>query len=135
MEWYYSPLSRYHKGDVIDKTIPMMDRKILLQKLIKLDGSLETILPLLRLFDWDSDHSLVILQRKDIIVILQKYLENKLTAPDVEKWANAIEGRDDVGYEDGYTPIILSAINQLANPILTRELNAQAANELIVRLS
>jgi len=109
----------------------MIKREILLQKLIQLDGSTETIMQLLQPFGWDSNQPLIILQRKDIIAVLQMYLQFSISASDVEKWANAIEGREDIGFEDGYLQIISSAINELANPLLTRELTHMTANELI----
>jgi len=112
----------------------MIDRKLLLKKLIRFDDPVETMPQLLRPFGWDSDTILVILRREDIIFVLDRYLQSGLSALDVEQWANAIEGREDIGYEAGYGSSISATIHTLANPFLTTPLNIQTAKELIGQL-
>ena len=53
----------------------------------------------LREFPWDSDDELVTLTSADLVRVLDLYLEGKLKSTEVEGWAEAIEGRDDVAYE------------------------------------
>lgn len=109
----------------------MIERKSLLEKLVRFEAKLAIILPLLQPFGWDSDEILVILRREDIISVLNRYLKSGLSASDVEQWANAIEGREDIGYESGHESTISAAIHELANPALTRPLTIQTAKELI----
>lgn len=72
---------------------------------------------------WDSDRQLVILKRQDVAAILERYLANELSAADVEDWANALENREDLGYEQGSKDLLSLVIEELANPLLTRPLS------------
>ncbi len=112
----------------------MIERKSLLEKLVGFDAKLAIILPLLRQFGWDSDKTLVILQREDIVSVLDRYLKSVLSASDIEQWANAIEGREDIEYEAGHGSTISAAIHELANPILTASLTIKNAKKLIGQL-
>ena len=70
----------------------------------------------LREFGWDSDEQLVTLRRADVQRVLDQYLLENLSAKAVELWANAIEGRDYIGFEDGFEGAIKHTVFQLANP-------------------
>ena len=113
----------------------MNNRAQLLNDLIHMQSPLTETLPLLRRLEWDCDKPLVELGRNDIASVLNSYIQSKMTATEVEEWANAIESRDDIGYEPKYKDVILSSIYELANPLLTRPLTSQTALEWISRLS
>ena len=67
----------------------------------------------LREFGWDSDEQLVTLRRADVQRVLDQYLLENLSAKALELWANAIEGRDDIGFEDGFEGAIKHTVFQL----------------------
>jgi hypothetical protein len=81
----------------------------------------------LREFGWDSEEQLVTLTRVDIQRVLDEYLQDNLSPKAVELWANAIEGRDDIGFEDGFENVIKHVVFQLATPEITAALTASAA--------
>lgn len=112
-----------------------MTRSELLQSLLTLNQPLADILPQLAAFGWDSDRQLVMLKRHHITAILNKYLANTLAATDVEAWANALEGREDIGYEAGAVEVIAETIDELANPLLTLPLTKETAKMWIDRLT
>jgi hypothetical protein len=113
----------------------MMTRVELLQSLLALNQPLANVLPQLTAFGWDNDRELVILKRHHIAAIFNRYLTNTLAAADVEAWANAIEGREDIGYESGSAEVIAEAIDELANPLLTRSLTKETAKAWLDRLN
>jgi hypothetical protein len=112
-----------------------MTRKQLLQSLLAFNAPVANVMEPLKKFGWDSETELVTLTRDDIASVLKRYLSSELSASDVEDWANALEIRDDVGYEVGYEDLLSDVVFDLANPALNGLLNLKVAQELIARLS
>lgn len=112
----------------------MNTRIQLLKSLLKFDKPPSEILPVLNSFGWDSKQPLITLQRQHIVNILQEYLNGKLSASDVENWANAIEGREDIAQEDDCEDIIDKVIFDLANPWLSCPLSPNSAQKYLAEL-
>lgn len=113
----------------------MMTRIDLLNLLLKFEQPLSNILPFLNDLGWDCQKPLVTLNKNHIINILERYLSQQLSSLDVEAWANAIEGREDIEYDKDSEEIIEEAIYELANPILTFPLSINLAHQWIERLA
>lgn len=113
----------------------MMNRVDLLELLLQFAQPLSEIVSPLNTFGWDSDSALVILDRQQVASVLRRYLSGELSPSDVENWANAIEGREDVGYESGFEEVIDKVIYELANPLLTRPLSNDSGREWLTQLS
>lgn len=111
-----------------------MNRVESLQSLLKLDQPLSQILPFLNAFGWDSDREFVDLKRQHIITMLRRYLSGELSESCVEDWANAMEGREDVGYENGFEDLLSEVIYKLANPLLTHSLSKDFAKNQLEQL-
>lgn len=105
-----------------------------LEKFIAYEDGVMLASKRLSILPWDSDDELVVLKRRQITSMLQRYLEGELSAQEVEDWADAIEGREDIGYEVSYEGLVLQAIIDLANPILSEQLTPQFAQEWIEKL-
>jgi hypothetical protein len=112
-----------------------MNRIDFLQSLVQFDRPLNQVLSALNQMDWDSEQEVMILKREQIAIILQRYLNGHLQSTEVEDWANAIECREDIGYEEGYEYLLRDLIYELANPLLTRSLSPQTAKNLLNTLS
>ena len=84
----------------------------------------------LRGFSWDSDEELLQLEASHLIQVLRGYVDGAASAEEVEAWANAIEGREDIGYQGK----VLEAVHVLANPVLEGELTRDLASKLIQQL-
>jgi hypothetical protein len=87
----------------------------------------------LRQLPWDSPE-LVVLGRKEILSVLQRCQGGQLSPEQVEEWANALEGRDDLGFEPADAELLHEVIFELANPVLTNQLSASRLLQLIMRL-
>lgn len=85
-------------------------------------------------FGWDSAFPLVLLTTEHAVVILERYLSGDVTAVGVERWANAIEGRDDIGYEHGHEALLSEFVFEMANPDITKALDPPRARSWIGRL-
>ena len=97
-----------------------------LRDIIELREPIPVAIDRLRRFPWDSDAPLVTLTGNDLIRILDGYLRGDLSNTDVEEWAEALEGRDDIGYET-HDDILKQTIFELANPLLTTTLEPAQA--------
>jgi hypothetical protein len=107
----------------------------LLTSLLELDKPVGEILAELLDFGWDSKHCLVFLTQDHAISILQRFVTGLLAKNEVEEWANAIEGRDDIDFEGICETTLSEFIHELANPVLTRPLTLSSANDWIERLN
>lgn len=106
------------------------ERKVTLEGLIRGDLPVPEARVRLGRFPWDSDTELVTLTRHDLVRIIDRYLSGGIDGGDVEQWAEAIEGRDDVGYEASVADRLRQVVFELANPDLAVPLGPLRAAEL-----
>jgi len=108
----------------------MEDRASLLRRVVRYELPIEDTLAMLRAYGWDSDAELVALTAADAIRLLERYLGGELTARQVEHWAELLEMRDDIGYEERSSAELRRLIFLLANP----EVNETITPGLAIRL-
>lgn len=111
------------------------ERHSLLLQLIHGEDRPRDLAERLRAFGWDSDEELVVLTRADAIGVLRRFQAGGFSAEDVEQWADAIEGRDDIGFEPHAQSLLGELLFELANPALTEPLTPELAAAWIDRLS
>jgi hypothetical protein len=104
-----------------------------LKELLHFSRPVADVVSDLSAFGWDSDEELVTLEAAHISTVLNRFLAGDISAADVEDWANAIECREDIGLFQG-SPVA-DALDELANPVLTRPLTRGSAAEWVVVLS
>ena len=63
----------------------------------------------------------------DLIRVLDMYLRGERTTGEVEEWADAIEGRDDIGYDGPRGDYLKQLVIKLANPLLAEQLTPAIA--------
>lgn len=66
-------------------------------------------------YTWDSDKPLYTINSEDICRVLETYSQNIIEDKILETWANAIECREDLGFE---SEELQEIINEIANPVL-----------------
>ena len=108
----------------------MDDRRSLLERLVRFELPIEDSIAMLRAYGWDSDQELVILSAVDALRILERYLAGELSAQQVEYWAELLEMRDDVGFEERWSAELRRLVSVLANP----EINEPLTPALALRL-
>jgi hypothetical protein len=102
-------------------------RKHILRRLIDLDGDIESINSELRAFSWDAEDDCVVLTMLKLKAALLKCLSGKRTMAELERWADLIECREDINFEEAYNDKIKAIIHRLANP----EINGPVTTDLI----
>jgi hypothetical protein len=94
-----------------------------LRDLIELREPISVATGRLRSFPWDIDSALVTLTMNDLIGVIEGYLRRELSETEVEEWAEAIDGRDDIGYESYAGGTLKQIIFELANPLLATSID------------
>lgn len=69
-----------------------------------------------------------------VIRMLERFLSGELTSGDLERWANAIEGRDDIGLDTDAADALKDVIFELANPTLQGATTEESARAWVTRL-
>jgi len=87
----------------------------ILLELVHFKNNIDTLKNMLSEIGFDSETELVSMSRDDIVKILQRSLDKKISFLELEVWANLIECREDIGFKDEKTQ---EMIFKLANPYL-----------------
>ena len=112
-----------------------INRMALVQALVSLSGPVHDNLRQLAALDGDDDGETATLTRADLISVLKRYRDGKLTALEVEEWANAIENRDDIDFDPDHESEIDDIMYDLANPTLDHQLSPALAGKFLAQLS
>ena len=92
----------------------------ILLDLVHFKNNIDTLKNMLSQIGFDSETELVSMSKDDIAEILQRSLDKKISFLELEEWANLIECREDIGFEDEKTQ---EMIFKLANPYLYGKLD------------
>ena len=92
----------------------------ILLDLVHFKNNIDTLKNMLFQIGFDSETELVSMSRDNIVEILQRSLDKKISFLELEEWANLIECREDIGFEDEKTQ---EMIFKLANPCLHEKLD------------
>ena len=103
----------------------MRARKLILQDILNFEGDIRDLKKELDKYPFDSKYPLIIINSKTVCAILKKTISGIISFDDLEEWANIVECRDDVDFENEN---IQEIIFELANP----ELNEQLSLELLI---
>lgn len=105
----------------------MRERKIILEELIKYTDNIKELTNELSQFPWDCSEPIIIITVKDILSIMDRYISGEIGIDTLENWANTIECREDIGFEnDNLSELIV----RLANPVLYEKISIQKMKEL-----
>jgi hypothetical protein len=108
-----------------------MDRASSVIALLEAQRPLRELQERLASFPWDSEDDLASLSPRHLRGILTKFLEGTLSSTEVEAWANAVEGREDVAIPPC---LVQDALHELANPQLTQALTPVRAQHWLSEL-
>lgn len=92
----------------------------ILLDLVHFKNNIDTLKNMLSQIGFDSETELVSMSRDDIAEILQRSLDKKISFLELEGWANLIECREYIGFEDEKTQ---EMVFKLANPYLYGKLD------------
>jgi hypothetical protein len=111
------------------------ERKSVLEDLLRLNAPIDNLVIMLRNFPWDSEVECATLSAAHLVNVLGSFLSDRISAAAVEEWANAIEGREDIGFEADKEDLLREHLHELANPLLTQPLTKARAGVLLAKMA
>lgn len=109
-------------------------RAATLRALVRLEVDPRTAKTALARYGWDAGEDLIILTPTDIALMLNRYLNAELTDGDWQLWAETLEGRDDVGFDEESGELIKEFLFQSAAPEIFEPLTPSLARRWLSRL-
>lgn len=111
-----------------------MKRIDVLEDLIRFSKDVSVLEKNLSKFNWDYEREPIIIKGSAVQAVLERYLNGEYTAKDLESWANLIELREDLEFEQEKYEVIEDVIYRLANPDLQEKLTPVLCNQLLTLL-
>ncbi len=121
------PISGANQAPTPAKTATSMNHRTLLHALLNLTEPLKTLGTRLRKAEVDEYEDPVVLNEEQIAHVLAVYRSGKMSARDVEVWANLVEDREDIVCSSTSSRDVM---HELANPFLTEDLTYARAQQL-----
>ena len=106
-----------------------MDRAGLIAELFGYERPVRDVLVDLAPYGWGSDEPLAELKASHMRHVLARYFQAELSAAQVEERTNAIECREDIGYEPSSPEG--DVIFELTNPDMTAQLSPARAEQML----
>jgi hypothetical protein len=124
-------LRDYHEFPDVN-TMANEQRRGAVENLVHLRVPVDEAISALKPFPWDSEHELATLGAAEVKVALEKFIDGRVSAEELEIWANGVEGRDDIDF----TPHeVIDLITEIANPLLFSPLSTDTASKLLARIN
>jgi hypothetical protein len=110
-------------------------RRRALEDLVEFRGPIGIIANRLRAFPWARpDDEQVILTRDRAVQVLDRVLSGQLSIEDLHQWADTIEVREDIDYEEPYSETLRRLIFELANPKLQGDVSSDSIGQMVAEL-
>lgn len=106
----------------------------MLGALLAMDRPLALIHRELAMLPWDCPSPLVTLRAEHVVRVLRRFLGGEFDRDTIERWANALEGREDIRLDAPIAAALKQVIFELANPTLAGYLTADSATEYVKQL-
>ena len=103
--------------------------------LIEYQEQISRLIEKLKEYEWDCDEELVVLTPAHVVKVLDKFLANEINEIQVQEWANAIERREDIGFQEEYLSTLDEMIFWLANPNINFPISVELARRVICNLN
>ena len=112
-----------------------MERQAVLRSVVSLSQPLDEALGRLEAFEYTWPHSpLVELSCSDVVAVLELHLAGALDASQVERWADAVEGREDIEFAPGQEEVLSEVLFRLSTPEITEVLTDELAMRIVKEL-
>jgi hypothetical protein len=111
-----------------------MNRFDVLRDLVAFNKPASVLADSLSKFDWDYEGQPLIVMASQIREVLKRFPAGEYSAQELEDWANLIECREDLEFEEIKNGEIANVIYCLANPVLEGEITADSCKALIASL-
>ena len=73
--------------------------------------------------------------RASATAVMHRFLSGEISPSELERWADAVEGREDIGLEPGSAGILRDFIFEVANPSLSGPITSYSIQSWLSRLN
>ena len=108
-------------------------RETIIKHLINLDKPIDEIKKSLKGLGWDSDDEIT-MAKGSVKSILNRYIESNIDSKTLNEWANTIEGREDIDYDESCFNEIKQLVYEIANPDLEGPFDIEKAKGWLSKL-
>lgn len=112
-----------------------MDRLDVLRDLVAFNKPVRDLSDLLGKFGWDYEGQSLTIVASQIQDVLKRFLAGEYSVQDLEDWANLIECREDLEFEEKRHDEIADVIYRLANPALEGKITSECCEALLDALT
>lgn len=109
-------------------------RTNLLRRLVCYEQPIEPVLDQLRKHGWDCETPVFCVLNEHLVNILNRYLDDELDAAGLQDWAECLEEREDIGFEEGCETLFRAIIFELGNPEINHGITHKLVESLKLRL-
>ncbi|WP_409523498.1 hypothetical protein [Nitrincola sp. MINF-07-Sa-05] len=111
-----------------------MSRVKVLTDLLEFSKPIGMLSDNLSTLDWDYEGAPLIIYSSQVKNVIERFFSGEITAKELEEWANLIECREDLDFEDEKREELENVINCLANPALEGEISDASCKKLYFTL-
>lgn len=108
-------------------------RTEIIKHLINLDRPLEELKMKLKNILWDSDEEIT-MTKESATSVLARYISGSIALETLVEWADLIEGREDICYEQSCFNDLKQLVFDLGNPDLQGSFSKDVAKEWLLKL-
>ena len=113
----------------------MDHRAAILAKLASFDEPTAPLIDELRSMGWDwTGEPLLVLTAEHFLTVMDRFLSGRLSADQVEEWAENLEQREDVGFASDKEELLDEMLFFLANPSINYGITQESVSRFRQRL-
>ncbi len=107
--------------------------KVLLESLAKLDKPLDIIKHEIQqnAKQMVDIQDVVVLHKIDVVNVMKVFLDKLISSDDLSMWAEMVEGRDGIKYEEEFKKMIADVLFWLSSPDINGELTNEKVKEYL----
>jgi len=106
-------------------------RAEILQELVRFEAPSAPLVRELRSFGWDwSGEPLVVIKKEDLLRVIDRFLAGELSAPQLQEWAENLEVREDVAFDEEERDLVDPIFFRIATPEINDPLTLDVVRQM-----
>ncbi len=108
-----------------------MRRAEILKELARFETPTEPLLRELQSFGWDwNGEPLLVLTKADLLRVIDRFLAGQLSAAQLQDWAENLEVRDDVAFDERDAELLDGIFFRIATPMINEPLTHEVVQKM-----
>jgi len=125
-----------HVWLIFDVSQKMNRRAEILEELVRLEKPTEPLMRELSALGWDwPGEPLLVLKKKDLLAIIDRFLAEEITAAQLQEWAENLEAREDVAFDKEEEDLLDDVFFRIATPFINDPLTRESVLKMRDKLT